>query len=421
MSEFLNENVLVEDAPESVSLEELLGLTDIDLGETKTKKVFEVSEKDDIDVDEPHIKIPTKRVGEMLSVSSMVSAAGENSFEGKVIALKVFNGNAKFLLSDNKRTIERTVPLLNTENFFEGFLVFSSSMILRLLKVCTSICTIVERTVKDEISGKDKKKYILKIRGGEISLDAINIPENKFTFDYDSVSKKEYDKEPILNSIKKLYNFASTSIRSGKSIDFDGNTISTSPINSIAKVRVDNSLPSFKLSLIDCKILHTLSGIDDGDKISISSDGKVFSGNTFNFKTESYPVSSNSSFSDVADRMFSGDSCIVDEVHLSQITELSCALDTSTGNLRFNYNDDGLVVCKLLTKRENSDIVIQGDKNENVSPMSSDVEVSAYSLKGGLTVFNGNATLCMRVSSDGTSFESGNTKLAVLGKVVLAK
>ena len=53
--------------------------------------------------------------------------------------------------------------------------------------------------------------------------------------------------------------------------------------------------------------------------------------------------------------------------------------------------------------------------------MSSDVEVSAYSLKGGLTVFNGNATLSMRVSSDGTSFESGNTKLAVLGKVVLAK
>ena len=45
--ELLNENVLVEDAPESVSLEELLGLTDVDLGESTTKsKVFQVSEKD---------------------------------------------------------------------------------------------------------------------------------------------------------------------------------------------------------------------------------------------------------------------------------------------------------------------------------------------------------------------------------------
>lgn len=417
--ELLNENVLVEDAPESVSLEELLGLTDVDLGESTTKtKVFQVSEKDDIKVEEPHIKIPTKRVGEVLSVSSLVSAAGENSFEGKVVALKVANGNVKFLLSDNKRTIERVVPLLNTENYFEGFLVFSSSLLMRLLKVCTSIFTLVEKTVKDEVTGKDRKKYVLKIRGGEISLDAINIPESKFTYNYD-VSKKEYNKEPILSSIKRLYAFASTSIRSGKSIDFSGNIVSTSPINSISKVRISENLPSFKLSLVDCKILHILGIIDDGDKISVSDDGKVFSGKGFNFKTESYPVS-NSSFGEVADRMFEGESCEIDDVHLTQVTELSCALDTSTGNLRFNY-EDGLVKCVLLTKRENSNIVIQGNRNENVSSMGSDVEVSAYNLKGGLTVFNGNSTLLMRVSPDGVSFESSDTKLAVLGKVVPAK
>lgn len=420
MSELLNENVNVEDAPESVSLEELLGLTDVDLGESTSKKVFEVSEKDDIEVEEPHIKIPTKRVSEVLSVSSLVSAAGENSFEGKVVALKVGSeGNVKFMLSDNKRVIERTVPLLNTENYFEGFLVFSSSLIMRLLKVCTSIFTLVEKTVKDEVSGKDKKKYVLRIRGGEISLDAINIPESKFTYDY-NVNKKEYNKEPVLSSIKKLYAFASTSIRSGKSIDFNGNIVSTSPINSVAKVRISENLPSFKLSLVDCKILHTLGSIDDGDKLSVSDDGKVFSGNGFNFKTESYPVST-TSFGEVADRMFEGENCEIDDVHLTQITELSCALDTSTGNLRFNYEDDGLVKCTLLTKRENSKIVIQGNRNENVSPMSSDVEVSAYNLKGGLTVFSGDSTLLMRVSSDGVSFESSDTKLAVLGKVVQAK
>ena len=163
--ELLNENVLVEDAPESVSLEELLGLTDVDLGESTTKsKVFQVSEKDDIEVEEPHIKVPTKRVGEVLSVSSLVSAAGENSFEGKVVALKVANGNVKFLLSDNKRTVERVVPLLNTDNYFEGFIVFSSSLLMRLLKVCTSIFTLVEKTVKDEVTGKDRKKYVLKTR-----------------------------------------------------------------------------------------------------------------------------------------------------------------------------------------------------------------------------------------------------------------
>ena len=115
--------------------------------------------------------------------------------------------------------------------------------------------------------------------------------------------------------------------------------------------------------------------------------------------------------------MFEGEAAVVDNQHLTQIAELSCGLDTSTGNMRFNYNE-GRVECELLTKRENSNIVIQGTTNSDLVKLENPVEIASTNLKSALSIFSQETTLLVRVSPDGISLESGNIKAAVIGKNV---
>lgn len=410
----MSDNLTVESAPDSMDLEALLGMSSIDLGDA-TPTGIEVMSEDNIPIDEPHIKVPIKKLVDVLKVSSMISAAGENSFEGKVVMLKIEPGLVRFLLSDNKRTIEKRVEILNTENQFTGTVAFSTSLLARLTKVCSSIFILIERTVVNETTQKEQKKYALKIRGGEIYLDNIQMSEDKFVKSYDDPTIKEFNKVETAGIIKSLFSFASTAIKSGKNIDFLGKVVEASPINSLAKVYTESEYPTFKISLTDAKILYALCMGDDSPNIGINNSGKVFTGNTFGFRTESY-AASNCNFDSVAERMFQGNTAIVDAQHLIQISDLSCGLDTSTGNLKFNYSPEGRVVCELLTKRENSNITVQGTSNTDLVPMEKPIEIPAMNLRGALTIFASETTLSMCVSPDGISLINGNTKVAILGK-----
>lgn len=404
-------DLTVENAPDSVDLNELLGITDGGIDAMSVDVVAEtVTEEEEIN--EPHITVATKKLLEVLKISAMVSAAGENSFEGKSVVFKVEQNFVRFLLSDNKRNIEKYVEIVNKENKFEGFLAFSTSFLARLIRVCGSTFSIIERTVTE--NDKEVKKYVLKITGGEIHMDNIRMSEDKFIKDFSDSSIKDFPKEEIKESISRLFTFASTSIKTGKNLDFTGNIIQATPINSIAKITHSCTFPSFRLSLTDSKILYSLLATDDAETVGINKDGKIFKGNTYTFKTESY-ASSTCVFDTVAERMFNGEYAVIDAKHLSQITDLSVGLDTSIGKMRFNYTPEGKVECELLTKREDSKIVLQGSTNSDLVVLEAPVEVPSANLKGALTIFSQETTLQMHVTPDGVALESGKIRAAVLG------
>ena len=402
--------LFIEEAPsieEAGNLLDLLAYDDIDVGSDTDNVKLGYTKSDLVDIDELHISIPTKEVSRILGISSQISSGGESSFEGKVLAIKIDDSGARFLLSDNKRHIERYVDIINTEKRFKGFLAFNSSLINRIVKVCSSVFTIIEREVGGEL------KYSLKILGGEIALDNIKIDEGKFNRKIECKDGKEYNKGCIIDSVKRLYTFASSSIKFGRSIDFLGKTVQASPINSLAKIDIEESLPNFKLPLIDVKILSGLCSMDTSSKVTISKSGDTFIGEKFKFKTESFPASE-SSVDSVAERMFDFDSVSVDATHLSQINELAYGLDSSTGNVRFNYKD-GFVSCEIVSKRDNSKIILKGEKNDTIKPLEADVEVSSVSIRGALSVFSGIKEIDFKICPDGVAFISGDIRVAILG------
>lgn len=406
---------VVESAPDSVDLNALLGMTDEEIDAVATADSFDDVVVEEEQIDEPHITVSTKKLLDVLKISAMISAAGENSFEGKVVVFNITNDNVEFLLSDNKRNIKKVVDIVNQDNRFTGFLAFTTATLARLIKVCSSSFSIIKREVKKD--DKTEIKYVLKVTGGEIHLDNINMSKEKFIKDLSDKTTKEYSKENITSSINRLFTFASTSIKTGKNIDFMGGVIQASPINSLAKITFDEKYPNFRLSLTDARILYLLASSDESETIGINSDGKIFSGEAYAFKTESFSTQ-NCVYDTVAERMFNGEAASIDARHLTQMTELSVGLDTSIGNLKFNYTDEGRVECELLTKRENNKIIIQGTTNSDLVPLEKAVEVPATNLKGALSIFKEETILNMRVSTDGVSLQAGNVKVSVLGKNV---
>lgn len=406
----------IEQVPENIDLDALLALGDVEetgnkgSGKMRQAKVAEVLT--DANVDDPHISVPTREVAYVLQVAAMVSSAGENTFEGKSVAIKVETGVAKFLLSDNKRHVEKDVKLINEDNQFTGFIAFSAGTIARIIKVCPSVFTIVEREGDD-----GKSRYSLLVHGGEISLDLINLDESKFVKSYPVANASSYVRQSIMGVIKRLYTFASTAMRLGKSIDFLGDTVQSSPMNALAKIKFDETYPKFRLPLTDARILQTLCVQDDSDTIKISSDGKIFEGSRFRFKTESLAVSP-SSFDDVAEAMFEGVGVVANLKHLIQVTDLSCGLDTSTGNLRFNYSSAGYLQAVVLTKRENNTLLIDSEGAE-VIPLEAGIDIPSFNLKSALTIFTGD-TVLVRVTTNGLAIQSlddgGRVHVSILGR-----
>ena len=102
----------VEEAPDALDLNSLLGMTEEDINaiassDTVTKK--EDPKEELVQVDEPHITISTNKLLNVLRVSAMVAAAGENSFEAKVVVFNVDDtkDNVSMLLSDTEIESEK--------------------------------------------------------------------------------------------------------------------------------------------------------------------------------------------------------------------------------------------------------------------------------------------------------------------------
>ena len=131
-------DVFVEAAPESVDLDALLGLSDVDL-DAGTSVNIEVMSDDNVPVDEPHIKVPVKKLIGVLKVSSMISAAGENSFEGKVVVMKIEDG---FKLHGEMVEIGHSIKTQLSDNTID--------CILRFIDYVELVREIVEQEEKDE-------------------------------------------------------------------------------------------------------------------------------------------------------------------------------------------------------------------------------------------------------------------------------
>lgn len=407
------ENMFSNDSPLEVDLESLLGMTSAELEEESAPEVVLLNE-DTSEVGEPHIKIPTKKLEDILKISAILASSGMGSLDSKCVCMDIQEGKIRFLLTDAFMiNVVKEVELLNTDNQFTGTLVFSTGVLARVIKVCGSIFTLVER-----VEDNNKKSYALKIMGGELPIDNIgNANLAVYSKDFTNKTFKEYNKHEILNNLKRLFAYVNSALKDSRVLNFSGNVIQVSPHGSATRCELSETYPSFGMKVSVARLLHLLSQGDGRLTVKINEDGNVFQGDNYSMIVSN--VDSNvCAYDSIIGRMFIGDGCTVDIPHLTRLTELSCGLDYSSGMMKFNYTKDGMVSCELITKRKNSVLELRGTPNSGVTPLENPVEVSSVNLKNVLSVFPQEPTALLRVSTDGISLESGKVRSIVLGRGV---
>ena len=429
MSEELS---MLDTMPESLDLDTLLGLAakaeqeaylEEEVKEVKeteeSKKEIKAEDKNESkteskyedNIKELHISVTNVELTKALSLSKAIAQSGENSFESNVISLEVNGEYVTVKLTDNKRTIHKNIKLLNTAHKIDGMISFMTSTLDKLVRVCDNVVSIVE------FKKEDKKSYAVRVHGGDVYLDEIKINKDKYKTIDNKVKITAHKKDAIQDAIKRLYLYAGQSLRSGKVINFKDSEIIAMPHNSVGKIKVEDTFTAFKLNLIDSRILYTLVSEDSGKEVYINRQGNIFKGEQYTFETESYPV--NDDFLDVIfSRMFSVEGVKVDLGHLRKLVELSCKLDSSTGNIRLFYTRAGRLIIRIMTKRGESDIILDGLSNEKVTTYKSIIEVNGQTLKNVLSVFAGDSSVVVKLSDDGVAFNTENVSVMAIGKVV---
>ena len=398
----MSEEMLLDDINE---FDSVLGLDD------NTDSGVEDSFVDEF-VSEVHISIPTKEINTILNISNVLKSSGENSYEGKLITFRVEEGNVRFMLSDNKRSISKFVKPLNSENLITDFICLSSGSLARIVKLCGSVFTVIERTVESD--GGVNKEYTIAVHGGEVRVDNYNSDESRFNHTYDDSYSNTSNRENLISYIKRLFNYSQTAGGRSRFLSFKDNTVTVESYNNMAKLTCDDSFGSgFRLHLADCKLLALLSNSDGGDNISFNARGDLYCGDTFVFKTEAFTLEDNSIQQSVYGRMVVDNKCDVSLDHLRKIIDLACNLPETTGDINITFGDS--VSIEIVSRRGNSIIKLDSLDVSGIFDIGS-ISMSANAIKQVLSTFNGFDIATFRLSLDGVALDNEVVSSFILKK-----
>ena len=394
-----NELGLMEDVNE---LDSVLGLDD-NSSEGSTDNFVDTFS------DEVHISLPIRDINVIINISNTLKSCGENSFEGKLVAFKVVDGNVKFMLSDNKRSITRYVKALNDTNHIEGFICLNVLSLSRIVRLCDDVFTLIER-----VNDNGEKEYTVAVHGGEVHVDNYKADESRFNHEYNDILESSVNRENMIGYIKRLYNYSQAAGGRSRYLSFCNNTITVESFNSMAKLRCDDSFGSgFRLHLADCKLLVMLLNSDNTDIVGFNNSGDLYRGSNFVFKTEAFKLEDDSVQQSVYGRMVVDNKCDVSLEHLRKIVELACGLPETTGDINVSF--DGCANVEIVSRRGNSSIKLDTVSLEGIFDIGK-ISLSANAFKQIISTLSGYDVATMRLSPDGVALDNEVISMFVLKK-----
>lgn len=359
--------------------------------------------------DEVHISLPIRDINVIINISNALKSCGENSFEGKLVAFKVVDGNVKFMLSDNKRSITRYVKALNDTNHIEGFICLNVLSLSRIVRLCDDVFTLIER-----VNDNGEKEYTVAVHGGEVHVDNYKADESRFNHEYNDILESSVNRENMIGYIKRLYNYSQAAGGRSRYLSFCNNTITVESFNSMAKLRCDDSFGSgFRLHLVDCKLLVMLLNSDNTDIVGFNNSGDLYRGSNFVFKTEAFKLEDDSVQQSVYGRMVVDNKCDVSLEHLRKIVELACGLPETTGDINVSFGD--CVNVEIISRRGNSSIKLDTISLDGIFDIGK-ISLSANAFKQIISTLAGYDVATMRLSPDGVALDNEVVSMFVLKK-----
>lgn len=384
-----------------MTLDDLLGLNDEDLSNTADDVDLSQYGEEDEKVDYPHFKVSTKKFIEALRISNVVSQGSGRDVISKAVAMEVKGGDLQIYLTDFDIFVEKSLEVINTDNILNDFIAVNLTIISKLVKACPSVLTIY----------KKDNKYYIKLIGGDMELETINIEEDQIRLkDRDKFVKEgELVTTEFYKTIKSLFVLANAGVTPAqRRVFYDGDSAYSVFLYCLAKYNNSKITPKMDIKIKDIKILYSLaSNCEDTELMVYKLKNRILiEGSNFRY---SFLLSDNKppqQMIDGIDKIFVNEPIYIDYNQLVKITDVSSDLMYSINRLDFNYTEEGTVECIMRTKRSDSVFSLRGTPNPNLKPLEKHVSVQSSLLKVLLKVFNSESTIGLVISKEGIGLKS---------------
>ena len=176
---------------ENFNLEELeLNLEeDFDLDD-----MFELNavEEDTEVIEEMHFKLPTKDFLGMLKRAKTVISSAARDLITKAVCMEVVDGNLVMRCTDFDVFLELKSPIMNTNNVLDEVVVCPIDSLIQVAKALPATTVIL----KDE-----QGKIRIRLIGGSIDLETLNVGKDKFMMKDNVVEDKSIDAQDLYNTL----------------------------------------------------------------------------------------------------------------------------------------------------------------------------------------------------------------------------
>ena len=415
----------IEDVAES--LEDLLDFSVTDTKEKKRGAVVKAEKASArVSHEEEFIAISVQDAQKILQISGLVAQGSGKDDRAKTVGMQVNGDELVIMLTDFEIYVKRAVSLLNDKpkEALSDFIAIKSDILSKFLRVCNENLIIYKKSVTepkldDDLNEtgefEENVKYYIVLEGGDMEIETLpSVKMEDMLLEEDSSDALcETNKADFLSKVSYLFSLASASPNiSERRIFFKKGKASAMFITSMVECEIKGVPDNIDLKLKDSRILYVLASLCSSDKISFynQEDRMIIKGNNYMY---SYLVSDYSvpaEMEETLEQVLKSDCNSVSLSHLSGLTGLARDLPYSTGDMLFNFDKSGSVSLVIVTKKDNSTLVLNGVLNKNSKPLPKAVSLQAFMLAVVLSCFSGDENLELYLSPNGIGFRNSDFK-----------
>ncbi len=406
MSEVNEKDFEREDLDQDTTLDDLLGLTDSD--EDTEEDDISFSGKEEVVIDEEHIRVPTKKISDILKVANVVSKGSGRDVVARTIGLKVKGNQLWVTITDVDIYVEKAITLLNSSNVLEDFIPISLPVISELVKLCGSSFTLY----------KKDGSYFLKVMGGDAEVDIVDVQEDQLEFSVDGEKESlgSLTSNTFFQVLKNLYPLANSGVTpSQRRIFFSDKGAMSIYLISVAMFDGEK-FPKMDLSIKDVQILYVLTSGSESKEIDVHrQENRIFlSTKDFVYSVGVADYAPPKTMLDSVDTLIKSNSPVyVNYAQLAKAADhASNTVNGSISRIFFNYTEDGFISASIKKKDKRKDInmVLMGAPNDSPKVLNGDVSIQSNLLRSLLKVFSQDSMVGLILNKDGIGVVSDSFK-----------
>lgn len=335
---------------------------------------FELSavEEDTEVIEEPHFKLPTKDFLSMLKRAKTVISSAARDLITKAVCMEVVDGNLIMRCTDFDVFLELKCPIMNNVNILEDIVVTPIDNLIQVAKALPATTVIL----------KDKDgKIRIKLIGGSIDLETLNVGKDKFIMKDEVVEDKSVDAQDLYNTLLAFSPIVNASVNPmEKRIVFNEDGAKAVYMFSITEREGD--FPKFDVKMKDLSVLKTLLTNAKGNlKTYRTSDEKastrfVIGDDTFKY---TFLVGDTNVNKILVDNFKDNDfqsGAFIEFNKISKLVELSSSLNYATGKIKMKFTDMNVLQLHVPTKNGDNTFKLDATPNGNLE-IGTEVEIPA--------------------------------------------